>query len=318
MHHHSIHHTFGPSHNKHYDRKAMQNTTLLAMALVLSFTIIEFLGGYFSGSLALMADAGHMFTDFVSLIFVYIGLHVAQKPNNKEKTYGYSRIEVIFSLLNSLFLIIVCVYIVYEAVLRFLNPTPVNPKIMLPVAIGGLFINMLVMYIFRKAEAKNMKKQHDDHKNLLMESNILHFLSDTINSVFVIAAGMIIYYTGWDIVDPLLSLVMVILIANGAFRIIAHSTQILMESAPDNIPCDEIETYLEKNVAGVLDIHHIHLWMLNEEENIITLHAVIDKNAPYHDIIENIKNTLRSKFGIEHSTVQIEEKDRSCLDKHLV
>ncbi|MCL2566937.1 MAG: cation diffusion facilitator family transporter [Alphaproteobacteria bacterium] len=316
-HHHSSHHSFGPLHNKHYDRKAMQKTTIIAMVLVLSFTIIEFVGGYLSGSLALMADAGHMLTDFVSLIFVYIGLHVAQKPNNKEKTYGYSRFEIITSLFNSLFLIIVCIYIVYEAVLRFLNPQPVNPKLMLPVAVAGLLINILVMYMFRKAEAKNMKKQHADNKNLLMESNILHFLSDTINSVFVIIAGVIIYYTGWDIVDPILSLAMIALIANGALRIIFHSINILMESAPATIKSNEIETYIEKNVDGVLDIHHIHLWMLNEEENIITLHAVIDKNASYHDIIDNIKQALRSKFRIEHSTVQIEEKDRSCLDKHL-
>ncbi|MDR0485001.1 MAG: cation diffusion facilitator family transporter [Alphaproteobacteria bacterium] len=320
-HSHSHKHTFGPRHNKHYDKKAMQRTTLLAMFLVFVFTIIEFVGGYLSSSLALMADALHMLTDFVSLTFVYIGLHISQKSNNKEKTYGYSRFEIILSLLNSIFLIIVCVYIVYEAVLRFLHPTPVNPKLMLPVAVAGLLINLLVMYIFRRTESKNQKKQEKlekpNSKNLLMESNILHFLSDALGSVFVIIAGITIYYTGWYIVDPLLSLLMVFLISNNAFKIIFSSINILMESAPKDIHSGEIETYLEKNVEGVLDIHHIHLWMLNEEENIITLHAVISKNSSYHDVIENIKNALRSKFHIEHSTIQVEEINKSCLDKHL-
>ena len=317
-HRHTHSHTFGPSHKKNYNKKQMQRTILIAMFLVFTFMTIEFIGGYLSKSIALMADAGHMLTDFVSLIFAFIGILIAQKPNNKNKTYGYSRFEVVMSLINALFLIIVCIYIVYEAVLRFYNPTVVNPKIMLPVAVSGLIINFVVMYIFNRAEKKNQEHSHSKQKNLLMESAFLHFIADTLGSVVAIIVGITIYYTDWYIVDPILSIVLVLLISNGTFRVVFSSINILMESVPKHIKSEDIETYLEKNVQGVLDIHHIHLWMLNEEENIITLHAVIAKNANFHDVTEEIKHALKEEFHIDHSTVQVEEVNKSCLDKHLV
>ncbi len=317
-HKHSRSHTFGPSHKRKYDRKQMQNIIIISIIIIFTFSVVEFIGGYLSGSLALIADAGHTLTDFISLIFAFVGLQVSRKPNNKNKTYGYSRFEVIMSLLNAFFLIIVCLYIIYEAILRFLNPVVVNPKLMLPVAIAGLIANFVVMYIFNRTEKKSRSKENKSgEKNLLMESAVLHFIADALGSVIAIIVSITIYYTNWYIVDPLLSVLLVILISNGTFRIVYRSINVLMESTPKNIKSDNIETYIEKNVDGVLDIHHIHLWMLNEEENIITLHAVVEKGANFHDITDNIKHALKDKFHIEHSTVQIEEVNKSCLDKNL-
>ncbi len=317
-HNHTHSHTFGPTHIKHYNKKQMQKTIIIAMFLIFTFMCIEFVGGYLSKSIALMADAGHMLTDFVSLVFALIGIMISQKPNNKNKTYGYSRFEVVMSLINALFLIVVCLYIVYEAILRFYNPVVVNPKIMLPVAFSGLIINFVVMYIFNRAEKKNQERSNSKQKNLLMESAFLHFIADTLGSFVAIIVGITIYYTDWYIVDPILSIVLVVLISNGTFRIVYRSINILMESVPKHIKSEDIETYLEENIAGVLDVHHIHLWMLNEEENIITLHVVIAKNTNYHDITEKIKYSLKNQFHIDHSTIQVEEVNKSCLDQHLL
>lgn len=312
-------HTFGPSHNKNYNKKQMQNTIIIAMIIVFAFTIIEFVGGYISGSLALIADAGHALTDFISLLFAFIGLQVSKRINNQKKTYGYSRFEIIMSLLNAVFLVMVCIYIVYEAILRFLNPVVVDPVLMLPVAVMGLLANFLVMYIFSRAERKNRSKEEEKQgRSLLMESAVLHFIADALGSVVAIIVSITIYYTNWYIVDPILSVVLVVLISNGTFRVIYRSINILMESAPQEIQSQYIETYIEENIEEVLDIHHIHLWMLNEEENIITLHAVVAKGENFHDVTDKIKHILKEHFGIEHSTIQIEEKDRACLDKDII
>ncbi len=317
---HTENHTFGPSHHKSYDKVAMKKTILLAMCLVFIFMTVEFIGGYLSKSIALMADAGHMLTDFISLIISFIGLHISQRNNDNNRTYGYSRFEVVLSLFNSLFLMVVCLYIVYEAILRFLNPVSVNPIIMLPVAIVGLIINFVIMYLFHYSEKKNTALSNKNHehkmKNLLMQSAILHFVADTLGSIIAIIVAIIIYYTNWHIVDPILSVVLVLLISNGTVRIVSSSIYILMEGTPQNIKVKTVEKYLEANVKEIIDIHHIHLWMLNEEENIITLHAVLAKDANFHIAITNIKLALKEQFGINHATIQVEEYSKSCVEEY--
>lgn len=302
-------HTTGPNHFKNYDGDKRKKIVIISIFLVLIFTIIEVIGGYLSNSVALLADASHMFTDFISLIFTLFGISVAKLSNNSKKTYGYSRIEVILSLVNSLFLIFISFFIVYESINRFINPTTINASIMLPVAIAGLLINFIVMYLFSYQKGSH----ENNNQNLLMQSTFLHFLSDTFGSIIAIAVAIIIIYTNWFIVDPILSIIFVSLINFSAIKIIISSFHILMESSPKNIKAQDIKEELEK-VASVINIHHIHLWMLNEEENLITLHCLIENNGDITKITKELKEKLVSVFNINHSTIQIELDSSACLN----
>ncbi|XWO14234.1 Cadmium, cobalt and zinc/H(+)-K(+) antiporter [Candidatus Hepatincola sp. Pdp] len=328
---HSHNHLFGPFHTKRANRSRMKKLFITTGTLIFVFMVIEFVGGYLSKSLALMADASHMLTDFVSVMLALVGILLSSLPPNPQKTYGYTRGEIIISLLNSVFLIFICLFIVYEAFVRFYHPQIVNPKLMLPVAIAGLIINFIVMYLFHRAESHSggtihhhhshyhesttskSKKQKKASKNLLLESAYLHFLTDTLGSVVAIIVAITIYYTSWYIVDPILSIILVLMILHSTVKVITQSCHILMEGTPINLEAKEIEKYLEKNVAGLLDVHHIHLWSLNEEDHLISLHAVIDKNYQFDDVIENITKILKHEFHLVSITIQAESENR-CLD----
>ncbi len=305
--------TTGPNHLKNYDSSSRKKTIIIAIILVALFTIIEFIGGYISNSLALMSDASHMFTDFISLCFALAGVVIAKLKNNDKQTYGYSRIEIIMSLINSLFLVFISAFIIFESINRFIKPSIVNSSIMLPIAITGLIINFVVMYMFHSQSNHHNQSNKKEEKSLLMQSAFLHFLSDTVGSIIAIAVSIIIYFTEWYIVDPILSLIFVILIDIQALRIIFSSSYILMEGSPKNLKAIDIKNELEK-INGVVNIHHIHLWMLNEDENIITLHALIKDNENITNTTKEIKSRLKEKFNINHSTIQLEYSSGDCLN----
>lgn len=167
----SQYHLFGPFHTKRADRSRMKKLFITTGTLIFIFMIIEFVGGYLSKSLALMADASHMLTDLVSVILALVGILLSSLPPNHKKTYGYTRGEIIISLLNAVFLVFICLFIVYEAIMRFYHPQVVNPKLMLPVAVSGLIINFIVLYLFHRAEKHGEGHIHAHHHHGTMPSS---------------------------------------------------------------------------------------------------------------------------------------------------
>jgi cobalt-zinc-cadmium efflux system protein len=321
-------HAVGPSHKKQVSNNARKIISISAV-LIFTFMMIEFIGGVVSKSMALVADSVHMLSDFISLILVLVAIIISQLQNNIKKTYGYSRFEIVISLSNALFLLFICGVIVFEAIGRMLNPEPVDALTMLPVAIAGLLINFLVLYLINKTGQGHGHSHSNDgvhnhnhdvkgknsKRSLLMEGAFLHVLSDTLGSVAAISAGIIIYFTGWYYIDPILSIFIVLLILNSTWRVIKDSSHILMEGSPNNLSAAAIKKDLEKNIVEVIDVHHIHLWMLNEQENLITLHAVVNKDANINKVINAIKEYLKNNYPIYHSTIQLENEGEDCPDK---
>ena len=308
------HKALGPDHIK--DQNNMQTMKVMKISLVLigAFMLLEFLGGLFANSMALISDSLHMFSDFLSVVFGLVAMYVAKGTNNSKKTYGYSRFEVIASLINTLALVFICVYIIAESIKRVIEKPPVNAEVMIPIAMAGLFCNLVVVYLsWKDVHKTNKDSQNTNQKSLLMKGVFLHFLSDTLGSIIAIIAGIIIYYTNWHYIDPILSLMLVALLLRSCWYIMRDSINILMEGAPNNIDSLQIKAELEKQVQGVKNVHHIHLWRLNEVENIITMHVEINTDFDGIEIVKEVKSYLSTVYNINHATVQIETTKSGCL-----
>lgn len=338
-------HVSGPNHAKN-NRKATRITLLIASILIFTFMLLEFFGGLVSGSMALVSDAAHMLSDLISLLMGLAAVIIAGFSNNNKRTYGYTRFEIIISFANALLLIFISIMIIYEAILRFIHPVVINIKILLPIAFSGLVINIIVflmIYLLTRNSGHDHNHSHGGHNHginnslshsnhdhvshphehsspankvssLLLGGMILHVLSDLLGSGAAIASGIIIYYTSWYYIDPILSIFISILLLNSSYRIVRESANILMESSPGNVNIDDIAEDISSNVPNVINAHHIHLWMLNESENIITLHIVLKDYSQSYKIVEDVKNFLKNKYNILHSTIQVELEEGHCLD----
>ena len=241
-------------------------------------------------------------------------MNISKRKNDIKKTYGYSRFEVVASFINAFALVFICIFIIAESVRRVIEKPPVNAEVMIPIAIAGLICNLVVIYLCwqdaNKSKAGNINKQE---RSLLMKGIFLHFVSDTIGSLIAIIAGIIIYYTNWYYADPILSLILVVLILRSCWYILKDTTHILMEGAPSNIDSFKLKKDIEQNIGGVHNVHHIHLWMLNEVENLITLHVELNSNYDSLEVVQAIKSHLIKVYNIKHSTIQIETIQSGCL-----
>lgn len=311
-----INHLTGDNHNKQINVKLFKSKLIKAMILIFLFMIIEYIGGYFANSLALISDASHMLTDFLSLVIGFIGVSISQKANDKKKTYGYSRFEVLSSFSNTLFLIFIFGIIFKEAIVRFFYPEQVDSLLMLPVAISGLIINIIVLTLFKDVTHGHCHgdHQHGDHdrtskkksNTLLVDSINIHFIGDLLGSILVIIVSLVIYYTGWYIVDPVLSVLLVLFILYGAIKILMASADILLLSAPNDVDIGQLEHILETRIDNIVDVYHVHLWMLNEEENILTMHVKAYNPMEHNQLMQNIDNLLSEKYNIQHYNIHVE------------
>jgi cobalt-zinc-cadmium efflux system protein len=313
----------------------------IAAVLVFIFMLVELIGGLVSKSMALVADSIHMFSDFVSVLLVIFAISVAKLQKNLKKTYGYTRFEIVISLINALFLLFISGLVAKEAIERIFNPQPVDALTMLPVAVSGLITILIVLFLINKSGKSHGHGGHNhshdhshkyednemhDHehtenkaekkkRSLLMQGAFLHVLSDALSSVAAISSGVIIYYTGWNIVDPILSVLIVFLIFNSTWKVIRDSIHILMEGSPNNINHEELSERLTKNITGIIDVHHIHTWTLNEGENIATMHVVVKQDADISLVKQQIYKYIKTKLKIYHVTVQIEMQGSICPDE---
>ncbi|RMG60081.1 MAG: cation diffusion facilitator family transporter [Gammaproteobacteria bacterium] len=290
--------------SEHHHDHHVQDEQRLRWALLLtgSFMVAELAGGLVSGSLALVADAGHMLTDSASLFLAWIAARLAQRPPDDLRSYGWQRFQIVAALINAVALLFLVGWIAYEAIERLFRPQPVLGGIMMGVAVLGLLVNLLV---FRLLHAGS-------EDNLNVRAALLHVLGDLLGSVAAIVASVVILLTGWTPIDPILSLLVVLLILNSTWRILKHSIHILMEGAPSGIDLDGLRRTLVGEVPGVRDVHHVHLWSLTPDRPLITLHLRLEEGQDGQQVLERAKRLLRERFGLDHSTIQVEWAP--CID----
>jgi len=276
-----------------------------ALALTAGFMGVEVIGGWIAHSLALIADAGHMLTDAASLGLAWFALRLAHRPSDLRRSYGYQRLTVLVAFVNGIVLIGAVAWIVIEALGRLAHPLAVNGRLMLMIAMGGTAVNLLGMFVLREHE----------HDNLTLRAAYLHVISDLLGSAAAVAAALVIMWTGWVRIDPLLSILVSGLIVRSAVDLVRKSGHILLEGAPDWFDVERLRAELRSRVSGVIDVHHVHAWCLTSHQPLLTLHARIDERVDGVRALREIKECLAERFGIEHSTVQLEAEH--CVDNEL-
>ena len=273
-----------------------ERRVLFALLLTGTFMVVEVVGGLAAGSLALLADAGHMLTDTLSLALAFVAFRIGRWPQDARRTYGYHRFQVLAAFVNGLTLIAIVGWIAIEAVRRLLEPVEVLGGLMLAVALVGLAINVAAFAILHGG----------DRRNLNLRGAALHVLADLLGSVAAIVAALVISLTGWMPIDPLLSLGVAVLILRSAWMLLRRSAHILLEGAPDWLDEAELRDALVAAVPAVREVHHVHAWMLTMERPLLTLHARVAPGTDQQEALHAIHRALAERFGIDHATVQIE------------
>ncbi|WP_442582352.1 cation diffusion facilitator family transporter [Mesorhizobium sp. ASY16-5R] len=284
-------------------RGADKNRVLLVALLTGGFMIAEAAGGVLTGSLALLADAGHMLTDSIALWLAWWAFRLAERPATGRHTYGLGRVKTLVAYTNGVGIFVIAIWIVYEAVTRVFNPGPVLGGPMLVVALAGLGVNIAGLLILRGG----------NRDSLNMRGAILHVLGDLLGSVAAIAAALVILATGWTPIDPILSVVVAVLILSTAWTLMREAAHLLLEGAPANLDRDGIAADLAANVEGVKEVNHIHVWSLDGETTMATLHACLADGADPYAAVAAIKSRLAAKHGIDHATV--EPEFAACADQ---
>ena len=275
----------------------------IALVLTGAFMIVEVIGGILSGSLALLADAGHMLTDTMALALAAVAFRVSSRPADSKRSYGYQRFQILAAFVNGLSLLIIVGWILIEAVRRLMSPSEVMGPMMLAVATAGLFVNIFAFIVLHGG----------DKDNLNIRGAVLHVAGDLLGSVAAIVAAIVIIYTAWMPIDPILSILVALLILRSAWHLVKRSAHILLEGAPEWLDKDRMQERLVERVPAVNSIHHVHVWGLTPQHLMLTMHVALTGNPPEPTaVVRRIKGVLREDFGISHSTIEIETVD--CAD----
>ncbi len=275
-----------------------ERRVLWALCLTGAFMVAEVIGGLLSGSLALLADAGHMLTDTAALGLSWYAFRATRRPATLLRSYGHARFQVMAAFINGATLIGVAIWIVVEAVERLLDPVDILGLPMLAVAAAGLVVNIAAFLILRGGSQENLN----------VRGAALHVLGDLLGSVAAISAALVILFTGWAPIDPILSVLVALLILRSAWVLVSKSWHVLMEGTPDWLDIPELRRSLSDAVPGVLDIHHVHAWMLVPDRPLITLHATVSRDTDQNEVLKALQRLLAERFHIAHSTIQIERE----------
>ena len=286
--------THGHSHDAD---EANLKRVLIALVLTGAFMVVEVVGGIISGSLALLADAGHMLTDTMALALAAAAFHVSKRPAGGSLTYGYQRFQILAAFVNGLSLLVIVGWIFYEAVERFITPREILGETMLLVAAAGLVVNVIAFAVLHSG----------DQENLNIRGAALHVAGDLLGSVAAIVAAIIFIYTGWTLIDPILSVAVAFLILRSAWTLVKRSSHVLLEGAPEWLDVEEMQTRIVANVHGVRGIHHVHVWGLTPQKLMLTMHLDLDDPADSQSsVVREVKAYLREEYGIGHSTIEVE------------
>ncbi|MEC5342097.1 CDF family zinc transporter ZitB [Brenneria populi] len=294
----------------HAEAKPGNGKRLLAAFIVTAtFMVAEAVGGWYSGSLALIADAGHMLTDAAALLVALLAVRFAQRKANARHTFGYLRLTTLAAFVNALTLVAITVFIFWEAIQRFYQPQPVASLPMLIIAVAGLAANLAAFWLLHRG---------GEEKNINVRAAALHVLGDLLGSVGAIAAALIILFTGWTPIDPILSIVVSCLVLRSAWALMKESMHELLEGSPGQINIDALKRELTLNIPEVRNIHHVHLWQVGEKP-LMTLHAQVIPPYDHDALLKRIQDYLLQHYRIDHSTIQMEYQhcdDDTCDINH--
>ena len=295
---HSPNNVANHNHHHHTDFSSLQNKSINLLKIVIfltfGFAIVEAICGYLFNSLALMSDAAHMFTDSSSLLIALVMAYLAKIPADHNHSYGHGRAEVIGALFNSLFMFVVIGFITWEAFVRLNQPIEVKAVQMIAVASIGLVINIGVFYVLSK-----------DSHNMNIKAALLHVIGDLLASVAAILAGVIIYFTGWNLIDPILSFVISIILIPSTISIFKKSIHVLAEGVPYELDFYEVGKTLE-TVEQFESVHDLHIWMIDSKNFALSAHVDIKKMSSWEDGLNNAQKILFDKYKILHVTLQPE------------
>ena len=300
MHAHSHAHDHGHGHDHavgpHHDGRSATRRLGFVLALTALYTVAEVVGGIMTGSLALLADAGHMLTDNVALGLALLAAWLTTRPPDAGRTYGYRRAEILAALGNGVSLLVACGFISWEAITRFGTPHPVEATPMGLVAAGGLIVNLIGVLVLHGEGSLNERSAR------------LHVLGDMLGSVGALAAALLIGWRGWLWADPLASLAIVVILLRGSFRLVLEAVRVLMEGVPAGIDTDAVRRCLAE-IPGVGNVHDLHVWCLAEGSPILTAHLVVDRSVPTSRVLREATDQVAASFGISHVTLQVEPPD---------
>lgn len=281
----------GHSHASDQDQRRL----ILTFALVATYMVAEVIGGWLSGSLALLADAGHMLSDAGALLVALFALRIGRRPASASHTFGYRRAEVLAAVANGAALIAIAAYVVYAAVQRLGDATPIHAPLMLAVAAGGLGINLLGLWLLHGGESDNLN----------LRGAWLHVLSDALGSVGAMIAGVLVWVFGWTWADPVASLLIAILVVYAAWRLLGQAVAVLMQAVPAHLDLGAIEHTLA-GIDGVLEVHDLHVWSVTSGRDVISAHLSVDPAADRPRIAGLVQQHLREDFALHHSTIQLD------------
>ena len=298
-----------PHTHSHSHTSGDDNVKRLALAFGVSatFMIIEVIGGLVSGSLALLADAGHMLTDAAALLFALLAVQFARRPPNARHTFGWLRLTTLAAFVNAIALVVITILIVWEAFQRFRHPQPVAGATMMVIAVAGLLANILAFWILHRGSGE---------KNLNVRAAALHVLGDLLGSVGAIAAALVILYTGWTPIDPILSVLVSCLVLRSAWRLLKESVNELLEGAPTSLDIPPLKRNLSRSIPQVRNVHHVHVWLVGEKP-IMTLHVQVIPPHDHDALLERIQHFLEHHYEIAHATIQMEYQPCNGPDCHL-
>ncbi len=270
---------------------------LLILAFTATLTLLEIVGGFISNSLALLSDAGHMLTDSLAVFLSYLAIHWSRRPANHRKTFGYHRAEILVALANGVALVAIAGYIFYEAALRFFHPQEIKTGILLAIAAIGLAGNLFGLFILKG----------ESHENLNVRSAFFHILADTLSSVGVIVGGVIIWFTGWYLVDSLIGVLIGGIVLRGAIDLVMESGEILLEATPRDVDLAQLRQEVQK-ISGVEDLHDIHIWTIGSGMRALSAHVLTDNisTRESQEIACRIRAVLGDQFNITHTTLEME------------
>lgn len=275
--------------------QANERRILFAFGLTFVFMLAEVVGGWISGSLALIADAGHMLTDASALALAWGAFRLARRPPDARRTYGFSRFEALAGFVNALALFALTIWILWEAVQRLRAPGDILAGPMLIVALLGLAVNLIVLRILRGA----------DKSHVNIRGATLHVMGDLLGSVAAIGAAIVIWLTGWTPIDPILSALLSALILTAAWRLLRDTLDILLEAAPAEARPDAVKAYLLSHVEGLAAVDHLHVWSLTSGKTAATLEATPASGIDPQILVRSVKRELAERFAIGHATVEI-------------
>lgn len=276
-----------------------------ALALTAGFMVVEAVGGLLTGSLALVADAAHMLTDAGGLALALIAIRFAERPATPQKTYGYARMEILVALLNALVLLLVTIFILYEAVERFISPPPILAGPMLAVAVVGLAVNLGSMKLLSAGSSESLN----------VKGAYFEVMGDALGSLGVVIAALIVMFTGWRLADPIIGAGIGLFIVPRTWSLMKQAIHILMEGTPPEIDLVLLEGAI-KEIPGVVSVHDLHVWTLTSGVDSMSCHVVIADMARARETLAQVNDAMQARFDLTHTTIQIEDQALRDAEGH--